>query len=260
MWEAFPIQTHTDRGEDCQTIIRGFVYTAYPEVTVSVWKDVPVSVKTWCFSIWNDTFGTVRYPLGDEDVLGWIPQKGTIIAKRGIWIGQSRSRPIVYVNCLHVADHVRGQRLAEKLIHSIGVYSTTHWNIPSFLFEVAKAPKSITDRGAEPIYQFSYMWITFTSISKPPKWKRVSPRKCLDLLKGFHGSYAGWRAYFNEGNYIVFDAHNDIVWYTSYALLHTFDGFPIGGAYCRVTTKFGTTRVYAQNMYFTPKNEVYILG
>lgn len=257
MWKSFPIQTSSDRGDECATIQRGFKYTKYEDVEISEWKSVPANVKQWCLSLWKEHFGTQRDPNSDSDLVGWIPSKGVIVAKYGRWIGNTRSRNAVYVDHLYVSPLNRGERLAEHLIHSICYESCARWGDSlAFLFEVDSIPQSLTDRGAQPLCRYHYTWILFTSIEKPPKWKPCS----LDILKtkkGFHAGFGGWKAYTDGENYIVFDSSNDIVWYSSATVLHTFDGFTIVGAYCRIFSPLGSSAVFAENMYFDPSAMVH---
>jgi hypothetical protein len=70
--------------------------------------------------------------------------------------------------------------------------------------------------------------------------------------KGFHGKQTGWKAYQWNEHSIVFDAFDDIVWTTNPLLLTTFDGNGLSGAYYRVFSPFGSSTVFAENMYFTP--------
>jgi len=257
MWKSFPIQTEaTTGGVECQLIDPSFTYTRFEEVQVSEWKDVDPGIQKWCMSIWTDNFGMVRCPLADTDLVGWIPRKGTIVGKRGYWVGQTRSRSAVYITNLYVDPLFRSEGLARKLIHSV---AATGGNT-AFLFEVDVIPKSLQERAAQPLCKFGYTWVPFTSISKPPRWKPIEVR--LGDKKGFHSACTGWQAFQDPaGNQAVFDANNDIVSYTSLLALHTFDGFPAGGAYCRMFTPMGTSAVFAQNMYFPPSwSESYMLG
>ena len=253
MWKSLPIQTVTDRGDDGARILSVNPLTRDPSVEIAPWKDVPAEVKQWCLSIWSDAFGTVRTPLGDDDLLGWIPRKGTIVAKYGTWVGETRSRPVGYVSCLYVDDLYRKEGLARLLIQSIANEGCRLWGASmAFLFEVDRIPASLEERGAMPVCRYTYTWIPFASIQRPPKWTSTT-FEILDSVKGFHfPHYTGWKAFAYNGEVIVLDSSNDIVWTSNWLVLSTFDGLPLPGAYCRVFTPFGTSAVYAENMYFTP--------
>ena len=259
MWKTLPIQTATDRGGyEGTNMVEYIEYKRDPEVVISTWKDTPTNIREWCQSIWKDVFSTKVDPLNEADLVGWIPKKGTITAKFGNWIGETRSRKVVYINYLFVDPHFRGENLASKLILSICNEATLRYgnNIP-FMFEVDIIPKSLTDRGAQPICRYHYTWIPFTLFGN---WKQTE----IDISKekGFHGFYSGWRMFKNnKGDKIVFDSNDDIVWYSNILELPTFDGFLIAGAYCRIFSPFGTSAVFAENMYFNPSYMThYVLG
>ena len=253
MWKSLPIQTESDRGDDGARILSHNPMVHDPAVTISLWKDVPPEIRQWCLSIWSDAFGTVRTPLDHTDLLGWVPRKGTIVGKVGRWIGESRSRPVGYVSCLWVDELHRKEGLARALIHSIAAEGCKQWGESSaFLFEVDTIPRSLADRGAVPVCRYSYTWVPFTSIQRPPKWIPTT-FEALATVKGFHSlHYTGWKAFKYGEDVIVLDSSNDIVWYSSWISLSTFDGLPLPGAYCRVFSPFGPSAVYAQNMYATP--------
>jgi len=251
MWKSFPIQTSsTPKGEECSRMVDNFSYIRDPDVEVSTWKDAPGNVKQWCLSLWKDTFGTLRPPVQDDDMLGWIPAKATITASYGQWIGETRSRRVVYINHLFVDSLCRGEGIASKLIHSIANEACTRWGkSQSFLFEVEHIPPSLLAIGATPLCRYNYVWIPFHS-SNTPAW---TPSKLsLKSEKGFHGKYPGWLSYSNQSDTIVFDSCGDIVWYTNFSTLSTFDGFLSNGSYCRVFHPLGSFAVFAQNMYFEP--------
>lgn len=253
MWESFPIQTRSDEGPDCQTIDPTFQYTRHPDVQVMKWKDAPANIRQWCVSLWKDTFDLVRDPVASADLLGWIPGVGTIVANYGRWIGATRSRRAVYINYLVVAEGHRNGGIAEKLIHSVCAEACVVWgSSTAFLFEVNQIPGGLSRRGAPPVCRFSYVWVPFTSISRPPKWKPANVKKILPRIPGFYGAHTGWKAYTCGSDSVLFDAHNDIVWVSSMLSLATFDGFPAAGAYYRMFSSFGTFAVFAENMYHAP--------
>ena len=241
MWKSFPIQTVEDRGDDGARIVSHNPLVHDPAVTLSLWKDAPPEIRQWCLSIWSDVFATVRTPVADEDILGWIPHKGTVVAKSGRWIGESRSRPASYVSCLYVDELHRKEGVANALIHSIAAEGCKRWGpTTAFLFEVDTIPKSLHERGAAPVCRYSYTWVPFTTIQRPPKWEPITLEK-LQTVKGFHSlHYTGWKAFKYGEDMVVLDSSNDIVWYSSWLSLSTFDGLPLPGAYCRVFTPFGS--------------------
>ena len=132
-------------------------------------------------------------------------------------------------------------RLPMKHVHAGGNPNRfcLKWNIPPSLLAIK----------ATPVCRYNYVWIPFHS-SKTPAW---TPSKLsLKSEKGFHGKYPGWLSYSNQSDTIVFDSCGDIVWYTNFSTLSTFDGFLSNGAYCRVFHPLGSFAVFAQNMYFEP--------
>ena len=261
MWKSLPIQTKNMRGDDYAPIDRTIVYERFPDVIVKQWKDVTPNIRQWCQSIWKEAFGTSRSPLNDADLVGWIPTKGTIVARYGHWIGESRSRNIVYVNCLYVSTVSRGEGLAKHLILSVSHEAQKIWgNSIPFFFEVDKIPDSLLDIDAQPICRYRYSWIPFYPADHR-KWKQIKLTSTR-FLKGFHGKSSGFRLYQNTfGDKILFDCNDDIVWYTYALSLASFDGFPAKGAYCRIFCSTGESAVFAENMYFTPSYGThYLLG
>jgi hypothetical protein len=265
MWRAFPIQTRDTKGEDCSILDPSFQFDRHDTVQVRPWKDVEPSIREWCVTLWKQEFGTVRTPLKDTDLVGWIPGKGTIVATRGYWIGTHRSRNAVYISHLVVVSSYRSEGLARQLIPSISNEACKAWGHPmSFLFEVDTIPASLKARGAVPVCRYSYVWVPFRPASETRQWTRLATVP-LDTQKGFHGGYTGWEAYkhASTGAILVLDANQDIVWYTSWMALGSFDGTELAGAYCRVFTPFGTSVVFAQNTYLVPSSGMsdhYILG
>lgn len=253
MWKSFPIQTVRDTGDDGARIVSHNPLVHDPSVTLSLWKDAPPEIRQWCLSIWSDTFGTVRTPLAGDDLIGWIPGKGTVLAKVGRWIGKTRSRSVGYVSYLYVDEQHRKEGVAKALIHSIAAEGCKRWGESSaFLFEVDTIPQSLQQRSAIPVCRYSYTWVPFMEAIRPPKWE-LTTFDSLASVKGFHSChYTGWKAFKYGKDVVIMDSSNDIVWYSSWVALSTFDGLPLKGAYCRVFTPFGSSAVYAQNMYATP--------
>lgn len=225
-------------GPECEMIVPHFNYTKYPDVRVTEWKNT--TNKETLLSLWKHIFGMVRCPLHDEDLVAHIPQKGTIVAKYGTWVGLSRSRHAVYITYLFVEKQWRKTGVARRLIHSITHASTQKWGDVPFLFEVEQIPPSLAH--AQPVCRYSYIWIPF--VGGGLQWKETS-LSVLAKKIGFHAC-TGWVAYHDGLDYIVFDANNDIVWYSSVWALPTFHG---EGAYCRIFG-WGSGAVFAENMYF----------
>ena len=261
MWNSLPIQTKSDKGGlEFTRIEPSIQYERFSNVEVTSWKDAPPDIRTWCRNVWRDQFKTERDPVSDEDLVGWIPSKGMITAKFGKWVGTTRSRPSVYVNYLYVNPKYRSQGLAKHLILSISHEANKKVGSSSvFLFETDVIPASLTSRGAQALCRYHYMWLPFVSSSK--NWKQDTDFSFLDQEKGFHGSREGFKLYSNSTDKVLFDCNDDIVWYTSFLSLFTFDGFDAKGAFCRVFSPFGTSAVYAENMYFNPTyTSHYLLG
>lgn len=263
MWKSLPIQTTDMRGEDFHSINKDFNYQRFDNVIIKKWGEVPSDIKTWCKTLWKDNFGTSRTPLNNDDLVAWIPEKGTIAARYGHWIGESHSREVTYINCLYVSPSCRGEGAAMQLILSVCNESSKRWgNSIPFMFEVDKIPQSLIEISAQPICRYSYLWVSFKKkTSNISNWKRIHIRN-ISMNKGFHGKRTGFRLFQNAiGDKILFDSNDDVVWYTSMMSLVTFDGFVKEGAYCRIFTPFGKSAVFAENMFFTPSyNTHYILG
>lgn len=257
MWESLPIQTRY--GEDGMRIQDKNPVKRDPNVQIQEWKDVPKDIREWCLSTWKREFGIVRDPMEDGGILGWIHKKGMIVLHHGRWVGSTRSRSALYVKCLYVEPQCRKEGVASLLIQSIIHEGCSRWGESiGFLFEVDSIPSSLVKRKAIPVCRYNYIWIPFLHNSEQ-MWKEI-PVSLLEKTKGFHGNYSGWKAFQCGENEIVLDASNDIVWYTSWISLFTFDGMPLlTGAYCRVFTPFGRGAVFSENMYVTPMRSL-ILG
>jgi GNAT superfamily N-acetyltransferase len=231
-------------------INRDFQYTVSPEIRVSPWKDVPQKIKDWAISIWEDIFKSQRNFMGDDDLFIWIPRVATLFAKHGRWIGESKSFYAVYVTCNYVDADYRGQGISGNMILTMANKATEIWGPTPFLFEVQDIPRGLV--GVEPLLRFSYVWIPFVDICVPPRWKRVD----ISIVKGYHGfhvdSTEGYQCFSHNGQIILLDSLNDIIYYTDALVLHTFDGIQLGGAWCRFFSPWGSTRVFLHNMYFDP--------
>lgn len=250
------------RGEEFQPIQKNVSYQRFENVNITKWGETSSDTKQWCESIWKEAFGTTRTPLNNEDLVGWIPHKGTIVSRYGYWIGESKSRNVIYVNFLYVSPECRGDGVARQLILSMCNESTKLWGASTpFMFEVDEIPKSLVDIDAQPMCRYSYVWVPFNKLHKSRQWRKRST-KHISLLKGFHGKHTGFRLYQNAiGDKILFDCNDDIVWFTNMFSLTTFDRHTKDGAYCRIFTPFGKSAVFAENMYFTPSyTSHYILG
>lgn len=269
MWNSLPIQTKKDKGIEFTRIEPTVQYERFSDVEVTTWNDAPSDIKTWCRNVWRDQFKTERDPISENDLVGWIPSKGIITAKFGKWVGEIRSRPSVYVNYLYVDPKYRSQGLAKHLILSVSHEANNKAGSSSvFLFETDVIPKSLTSRGAQALCRYHYVWIPFLFDAPPSDcrgryWQLDTDFSILDQEKGFHGSKEGFKLYrkINSTDKVLFDCNNDIVWYTSFWSLFTFDGFDSKGAFCRVFSPFGNSAVYAENMYFSPTYmSHYLLG
>lgn len=250
MWNSFPIQTtETPSGIEGTMIDPSFKYTNYPEVQTHDWKDCPKQVKQWCLTLWKDVFGTVRDPVGPQDIVGYIPSKATIVAKYGKWIGDRKSKHLVVICFLYVDHSLRGKGIATKMIHTIGHECGKRWGPTSFLFESDTVPSSLSKKKAVPLCTYHYGWIPF--IPSDNKWKEIPFNE--ETVQGFHGSRTGYRMYQDSvGDKIVFDFNDDIVWYTNLFTLRTFNGFLALGAFCRFFTPWGGSALFAHNMFYTP--------
>lgn len=258
MWNSFPIQTHLNKdGIEGSLIDRDYKYERFPDVCVTTWKECPSDIRGWCKHIWHSIFKTVRDPIGDNDLIGWIPSKGTITAKYGKWIGENKSKNVVLINYLYIDPSQRGKNLANQLIQSIGNESAKIWGTTTFLFEADVIPSSLSKKGAIPLCKYHYGWIPFVP-SKLDTWKEIPITEISS--KGFHGNMNGYKLYQNTfGDKLLFDPNDDIVWYTNFYSIFSFDGFLIGGAYCRVFTPYGSSAIFAHNMYFTPSYSTHYL-
>ena len=255
MWDVFPILCDplSDDRFELKTIKPGYKYTRFPEVLVEYWYDVPKDVKKWCETIWADEFGCMRNPLSTDDLLAWIPNQGTLIARNGRWVDDTKSKPMVYISCNYVHPEMRGYRLAEKMINSIAVEACNRWNNEAFLFEIREVPKSLKMRGAIPVARFDYLWIP--SSYTDDKWEVIRKKdisNSLFRIKGFHpssfGDCKGYR-HTESKRIVILDSHDDVVYYDSVFDLYSL---PNSGHYVRMFSSTGAHHYFIENMYFRP--------
>lgn len=261
MWKSLPIQTRGITGREFSPIIRNIEYERFSDVNVMQWNKVQPTLKQWFLSIWRTAFGTQRDPLNKNDLVGWIPNKGVIAGRYGHWIGSSYSKHVAYINFLWVDPSSRNEGIAKKLILSVAnEICKLHGKDTTFMFEVDQIPESLNKRSAVPICRYDFVWIPFCPSSV--NWKRISLDKICDI-QGFHGrKNKGFRLYQNDfGDRLLLDSNDDIVWYTNFTSIFTFNRLNLSGTYCRFFSAFGRSAIYAENMYFTPTCSThYILG
>lgn len=249
MWESLPIQRDYNKGNNFSFIFRDKKYTAYDDVEFSRWKKVPSHIQSWSLSIWEDHYETRRNPAGENDMLFWVPQKGMLLAKYGHFVGNSKSRRMIYVCYNYVCKPYRGEGVSERLILTMANKCRETYGPITFMFELQSVPRSLST--AVPFMKFSYIWIPFFTLEIPPKWKETRDLSFLKRHPGFHSiHYKGYKAFEYNGEHILFDPINDIVYYDNYMSLFSFDGMKLPGAYCRVFNPFGNYHVFVQNMYF----------
>ena len=249
MWETLPIQRSP--GSTPYTMIdRDFKYPVSDAIRVSRWKDVSQADKDWALSIWEDIFHVRRPFMADDDLFLWIPRIATLVAKHGKWIGDTKSFYGVYVSCNFVVDSERGKGYSSQMILTMAAESTKIWGPIPFLFEIHNVPRGLID--VKPFLQFSYVWIPFLDVQTPPRWTPV-PFDVKDYPGFYVDNMNGYKAFSNnDGQMILLDPLDDIVYYTDFLVLHTFDGIPLPGAWCRFFCPWGTTRIFLHNMYFDP--------
>jgi hypothetical protein len=251
MWEILPIQRTFNQGHPGTMIDRDFVYHPYSDVNTAMWKDVPKSVRDWAMSIWKDEFHLRRQPMGETDILAWIPRIGLLAGKRGHWICTSKSFPVVSIYLNYVDRGHRNMGFSGKMITSICRKITDLWGAIPFMFEIqGTIPRGL--QSVPPFLTFEYTWIPFLSIQIPPKWTPI-PTSEFDSLRGFHPLESdGYKAFKYNDNRILLDSHNDIVFYDNLLSLSTFDGLHIPGAYCRTFMPLGSTNIFLANLHFDP--------
>jgi hypothetical protein len=228
---------------------RDFLYPTFPDVKVELWKDVPANVRAWSLSVWKDEFELRRPSMGDNDLLAWIPRIGLLAGKRGGWIGTHKSFAAVAVCFNYVSRGHRQQGWSGKMIMSLCRRATDMWGPTPFLFEIQLTiPRGLGT--VDPFLSFTYTWIPFLAIQVPPKWIPMAVDE-FKLLRGFHpNETTGYKSFQYNGNRVLLDPHNDIVFYDDLLALSTFDGLPIPGAYCRIFHPLGDCHVYLANLYF----------
>lgn len=258
MWELLPIQRTP--GRPGTMLQRDFLYPAFTEVHTERWKDVPENIRAWSLSVWKDEFELRRPSMGDNDILAWVPRIGLLAGKRGGWVGDKKSFTGVAVCFNYVDRGHREQGWSGKMIMSLCRRATDIWGPTPFLFEIQwNIPRGL--RSVSPFLSFTYTWIPFLTIQVPPKWTPLSTDD-FKSLRGFHPNETiGYVAFQYDGNRILLDPHNDIVFYDDLLSLSTFDGLPIPGAYCRMFHPLGDCHIYLANLHFDalPPFDHYIL-
>lgn len=256
MWDVFPIHCEGTVGRPLATLHPHYPYTRDPDVQICPWKKVPADVKTWARMIWSDEFGCTRTPLASTDLFAWIPGQATLVARKGYWIGRQKSKPMAMITCNYVHPLLRGHRLAERMISSIGYEVYAHWSIDTFIFEVHRVPQSLERRGAVPVTRFEYAWIP--TLRPDSRWKPISPReirRALQEKQGFHtAKYSGCVGYRHSstGRVVVLDAYDDVVMYDAWRDLTTLPG---DGRHCRVPHPLGQVHLFVENMIVEPTTE-----
>jgi len=258
MWETLPIQR--EAGPSYTMIDRDFEYPTSPNIRVSKWKDIDQDTKNWAFSVWTKTFQMKRNFMGEDDLLIWMDGVSTLVAKHGNWIGETKSFYAVYVSCNYVKPENRGQGISSQMILTMANESTKIWGPIPFLFEVNTVPHGL--KNVQPFLRFSYVWVPFINITEKPLWKPVD----LSSISKFHGFHVdckeGYKAFTYDGQIILLDALNDIIYYTDPFSLPTFDALSLSGAWCRFFTPWGNTHIFLHNMYFNslPLMKEYLLA
>lgn len=260
MWERLPIQRAGMSGPSYSCILPRVAYTRYPDVRVCKWKYVPSSVRRWALGLWKEEFHCVRCPLAPNDMFAWIPRVGTLAARRGHWIGKQKSRDIHYIVGNYVVPSHRSKGVAQHLIESLcNEVCAVYGHRQVFFFELEKVPSSLAT--ATPFQRVRYRW--FPSL-QPMQWTRMPSAQVKEKLAselGFHPrTYAGYVGYtFNE-EWVILDAHNDVIVCSTYEALHTFPAEE-GGLYARIPSDVGNICIFAENMYFEREStDLYLLG
>jgi len=250
MWEMLPIQRTPGRAGTM--INRDFQYETFPDVKTDFWKNVPTNVQEWCISIWQDEFTLRRQSVGQDDILAWVPKIGILVAKLGGWVGKTKSFRVIAMCFNYVERSSRGKGWSGKMITSLAARTRQEWGVMPFIFEIqGKVPRGLQE--ITPFLTFTYTWIPFLSVQVPPKWTSI-PTTEFGFLPGFHPrEYTGYKAFIHDGNRVLLDPHNDIIYYDDLVSLCSFDGLPIPGSYARVFSPLGTTQVFLENMYFDPQ-------
>ena len=252
MWEKFPIQCEGMHGPAFQTIQQFYPYTEFPDVKVEEWSKVSPEVKAWALDRWRLVFACTRCPLEGSDLLAWIPEKGTLVARRGWWKGDSKSKPMITMMCNYVETEHRSKRLAEHLISTLGRKASEVWGIDAFLFELQKIPNSLALKKVRLMARFDYIWIHRIY---PKTWREISELEIAFYLQKMQGNhfqeYTGYRGFVNKENrHVIVDAHDDVVAYDSFYDLFTMHR----GHYVRIFHPAGSCSTLVENMYFDQPN------
>jgi hypothetical protein len=245
MWAELPIQRYGDPpGPDLECIRPGYVYPRFDDVKISPWKDVPPDVQAWALNIWSIAFSVVRTPLAPDDLLMWIPDCSTLVAKRGVWASNEKSTRMHYVTLNYVIPAKRGQNLAKHMILSMAHELSKSDSCVKFIFELHDVPRSLND--AVPFLRFSYAWVPFFAADEWVPIDAAGFRR-----PGFTpDTWAGFELFTcRDNHYILIDPHDTVVWYDSFDSLLTFDKRP--GAYVRFFWPLGNVRAYAENIHFS---------
>jgi hypothetical protein len=245
MWDALPIQRYGDpHGTELECIRTKYTYPRFKSVRVSKWKDVPKQVRVWALEIWSHAFSTARPPIGDEDLLIWIEQTGTLVAKRGVWADGSKSTRMHYVTMNYVVPTRRGRGLAKRMILSMAHELSKTDSSVKFIFELHDVPRSLYT--ATPFLRFSYVWIPFFASET---WLEVTDPQNFRRPGFTPDHWTGFQLFVSNENYVLIDPHDTVVWYDSFDSLLTFDKRP--GAYVRWFWPFGNVHAYVENMHFS---------
>jgi len=258
MWSTLPIQRYgrKDSGPEFECIRPGHAYPRYDNVRVSKWKDTDLATRAWALQIWRREFSVVRTPLHDTDYLIYVEKTSTLVARLGVWIGDAQTTRMVHVTLNYVAPEQRGLGIAGQMILSMAHDLTKELGCDvKFMFELHNVPPSLND--AIPFMRFSYTWVPFFAAEA---WTAIQfPSDFWNKKVGFRpDAWAGYQLFSlstagGGEKHILFDPHDTVVWFTDFGSLLTFD--KRAGANVRFFWSLGNVRVYAENMYFTPKHQ-----
>lgn len=256
MWESLPIQRKGQTGPHLGTIHPNFPYQRYSDVRIAEWRYVPSETKQWAMSIWGEHFGTIRTPLSKRDLFAWIPGLAILAARKGHWVDDRQSKPMVSMSCQYVHPERRREGIAAKMILSLAYEASKRWSIDGFLFELQRVPKSL--QKAPPVASFHYFWVP--CIETDSRWIQLPTERIKHVLfgrPGFHvNNYNGCLGYQHSetGRCIVIDCNNDVLAYDSMTDLLSFGIHGSIGHFCRLFSPTGTVKVYMENVYLNPSS------